>query len=138
MLKLLSMYMMCQYHSPGKTDLDLSEESPVKLERSQVQDEMVALFGSERQKRAFAAYKRNKVGTEALETALASAVTHAGTSQKSTKDGIECIHFSTLSCLLQLYFNLQAVYLYKGQGLLRLTILRQRHLKMCTTSLTVS
>lgn len=75
-------------HSLGKTDFDLSEEPPVKLERSQVQDEMVALFGSERQKRAFAAYKRNKVGTEALETALASAVTHAGSSQETTKNGI--------------------------------------------------
>jgi DNA-directed RNA polymerase I subunit RPA49 len=64
---------------PGKTELDLGEESPVKRERSEVQDEMVALFGSEKQKRAFAAYKRNRVGSEALETALASAVTHADT-----------------------------------------------------------
>ena len=49
---------------------------------------MVALFGSERQKRAFAAYKRNKVGTEALETALASAVTEAGTSQEAADSGM--------------------------------------------------
>ena len=53
-----------------------------------MQDEMVALFGSERQKRAFAAYKRNKVGTEALETALASAVTEAGTSQETADSGM--------------------------------------------------
>ena len=65
-----------------------SEESPVKLEKSQVKDEMVALFGSERQKRAFAAYKRNKVDSEALETALASAVTEAGTIQEATGDGM--------------------------------------------------
>ena len=68
----------------GKTELDLTEESPVKLERSQVQDEMVALFGSERQKRAFAAYKRNKVGSEELDSALASAVSVITTSQEVT------------------------------------------------------
>lgn len=48
---------------------------------------MVALFGSEKQKRAFAAYKRNKVGSEALETALASAVTHAETTLEATGEG---------------------------------------------------
>ena len=67
---------------PGKTDLDLTthSESPTKLEKSRVQEEMVTLFGSERRKRAFAAHKRNKVDSEALETALASAVSHVATS----------------------------------------------------------
>lgn len=58
----------------------------MKLERSQVQDEMVALFGSERQKRAFAAYKRNKVGSDALDTALASAVSQVTTSHEATAE----------------------------------------------------
>jgi DNA-directed RNA polymerase I subunit RPA49 len=72
---------------PGKTDLGLgTEEAPVKRERSEVQDEMVALFGSEKQKRAFAAYKRNKVGSEALQTALATAVTHAEASFEAVEE----------------------------------------------------
>jgi DNA-directed RNA polymerase I subunit RPA49 len=82
---------------PGKTDVDLSEESPVKLEKSQVRDEMVALFGSERQKRAFAAYKRNKVDSGALETALASAVTEAGTSQEATGEAAASMQGSGLA-----------------------------------------
>lgn len=61
----------------------------MKRERSEVQDEMVALFGSEKQKRAFAAYKRNKVGTDALETALASAVSHAETVTDTPEEGIQ-------------------------------------------------
>ena len=69
--------------------MDLSETTPVKLEKSQVKDEMVALFGSERQKRAFAAYKRNKVDSEALDTALASAVSEAGTSRETAGEGME-------------------------------------------------
>ena len=74
----------------GKTELDLgdSEESPVKRERSEVQDEMVELFGSEKKKRAFAAYKRNKVGSEALEAAITGAVSHAGTTLEATDSGM--------------------------------------------------
>ena len=71
---------------PGKTELPDAEESPVKKERSQVQEEMVALFGSERKKRAFAAFKKNRVGDEALETALASAVTHVDSSATSREE----------------------------------------------------
>ena len=71
----------------GKTDVDLDEEPPVKLERAQAQDEMVTLFGSERQKRAYAAYKRNKVGGKALETALVSAVSHADAAQSIAVQG---------------------------------------------------
>ena len=75
--------------SAGRTDFGLdTEEPPVKRERSEVQDEMVALFGSEKQKRAFAAYKRNKVGSEELETALASAVTHAETNLETAEEGV--------------------------------------------------
>ena len=85
------MYLPCYSSLPlGKTDLSISREeteSPVKRERSEVQDEMVALFGSEKQKRAFAAYKRNKVGSDALETALASAVTHAETTLEAIGEG---------------------------------------------------
>ncbi|CAI8040406.1 DNA-directed RNA polymerase I subunit RPA49 [Geodia barretti] len=78
---------------PGKTDLGLgTEEAPVKRERSEVQDEMVALFGSEKQKRAFAAYKRNKVGSEALQTALATAVTHAEASFEAVEEGKLFVH----------------------------------------------
>ena len=77
----------------GKTDLGLgTEEAPVKRERSEVQDEMVALFGSEKQKRAFAAYKRNKVGSEALQTALATAVTHAEASFEAVEEGKLFVH----------------------------------------------
>ena len=64
----------------------------MKRERSEVQDEMVALFGSEKQKRAFAAYKRNKVGSEALETALATAVTHAEASLEAPDGGKLFLH----------------------------------------------
>ena len=40
---------------------------------------MVSSFGSERQKRAYAAAKKNRVEASTLETALATAVTHAQT-----------------------------------------------------------
>lgn len=83
----------------GKTELTVSEESPVKMETSKVHDEMVALFGSEKKKRAFAAFKRNKVESEALDTALASAVTHidSTTMQETTEQGILSLsgHFSS-------------------------------------------
>ena len=71
----------------GKTDVEFTEESPVRLERSQAQGEMVSLFGSERKKRAYAAYQRNRVGSEALETALVSAVSQADTVQDMAAEG---------------------------------------------------
>ena len=57
-----------------------------------MRDEMISLFGSEKQKRAYAAYKRNKVDTDVLESALASAVSQAESSQEATPAlaGITC------------------------------------------------
>ena len=68
----------------------------MKRDRSEVQNEMVELFGSEKQKRAFAAYKRNKVGGEALEMTIASAVAHAGDSVETT--GAGTYYACCLSC----------------------------------------
>ena len=53
---------------------------------------MVELFGSEKKKRAFAAYKRNKVGSEALEAAITGAVSHAGTTLEATDSGMYITH----------------------------------------------
>ncbi len=62
--------------SPGKTDTDNSQESPSKHEKSEIHDMMVSSFGSEKQKRVYAAAKRNKVEAGTLESALATAVSH--------------------------------------------------------------
>lgn len=50
---------------------------------------MVSSFGSERQKRAYAAAKRNKIESGALETALATAVAHAQTEVERASQGEE-------------------------------------------------
>ena len=60
------------------------EDAPVQMEKAQMRDEMISLFGSEKQKRAYAAYKRNRVDTDVLESALASAVSQAESSQEAT------------------------------------------------------
>ena len=62
----------------GKTDTpedaDVDVSTPVK---SVDHTALVTSFGSEKQKRAYSSAKKNRVEGEALETALATAVTHA-------------------------------------------------------------
>lgn len=67
----------------GKTDVGVSdtatqeEQSPSKvLDYRKSVDQMVNLFGSEKQKRAFSAAKRNVVDEGELDAALATAVSH--------------------------------------------------------------
>ncbi len=63
--------------SPGTSGTDVLQESPSKRERAEISHMMVSSFGSERQKRAYAAAKRNMVEADTLKSALATAVTHA-------------------------------------------------------------
>ena len=64
----------------GKTDIDdaasAEQQTPSKLDYRKSMDQMVNLFGSEKQKRAVSAAKRNLVDEGELDAALATAVSH--------------------------------------------------------------
>ena len=64
-------------HCAGKTDaveVVSSEATPVRSKVSL--DHVVSTFGSEKQKKRYSAAKRNRLESESLETALATAVAH--------------------------------------------------------------
>ena len=69
-------------HTLGKTDVSLDngtsseQPTPSKADYRKSVDKMVNLFGSEKQKRAFSAAKRNIVDEGELDAALATAVSH--------------------------------------------------------------
>lgn len=73
----------------GAVDVTSTGSTPTKAvgtpTKAEQFDQMVSLFGSERQKRAYSASKRNKVEQEALESALASAVSHAQTAVEQSQ-----------------------------------------------------
>lgn len=74
----------------GKTDTkeeSATDTTPIKPDHRKSIDQMVSMFGSEKQKRAFSAAKRNKVESDVLETALATAVTHAQNEIDKTAPG---------------------------------------------------
>ena len=83
---------MCLYI--GKTDLcsDVTaaeEQAPSKpLDYRKSVDQMVNLFGSEKQKRAFSAAKRNVVDEGELDAALATAVSHVKKEVEGVVSGI--------------------------------------------------
>ena len=66
----------------GKTDIGVDDsaaaeqQTPSKTDYRKSVDKMVNLFGSEKQKRAFSAAKRNVVDEGELDAALATAVSH--------------------------------------------------------------
>ena len=66
----------------GKTDIGVDDsaaaeqQTPSKTDYKKSVDKMVNLFGSEKQKRAFSAAKRNVVDEGELDAALATAVSH--------------------------------------------------------------
>ena len=86
--------------------------TPTKAEQF---DQMVSLFGSERQKRAYSASKRNKVEQEALESALASAVSHAQTAVEQSQteaDGNPCVNSPRPKLLIFSVFGMRNIILH--------------------------
>lgn len=64
-------------HCAGKTDASEEVSNEATPARSKVSlDHVVSTFGSEKQKKRYSAAKRNRLETDALETALATAVAH--------------------------------------------------------------
>ena len=64
-------------HCAGKTDASEEVSNEATPPRSKVSlDHVVSTFGSEKQKKRYSAAKRNRLETDALETALATAVAH--------------------------------------------------------------
>lgn len=98
--------------STGKTDTDISEVSPAaeRIDQRETVDRMVSSFGSERQKRAYAAAKRNKIESDALESALATAVTHAHTEVERASQGEEeALGVMLRTCLSKISFVLYSI-----------------------------
>ena len=70
--------LLSSFSSAGQTHTDLAEAaSPSKMDYQANFEQLVTSFGSEKAKRAHAAHQRNKVESSALESALATAVSHA-------------------------------------------------------------
>lgn len=94
---------MCIYVSLGKTDMGTSvsdattveEQTPSKpLDYRKSVDQMVNLFGSEKQKRAFSAAKRNVVDEGELDAALATAVSHVKKEVEDVVSGMLCYYYA--------------------------------------------
>lgn len=79
-----------------------------KLDARKSMDQMVSLFGSEKQKRAFSAAQKNKVQSDLLETALEPAFSHAQANVDKTPVSGECCG------LRQKVFNLTGIALYRS------------------------
>ena len=68
------------YSYKGKSHTNVEgdvDTTPIKPDRRKSVDQMISMFGSEKKKRAFSAAQKNKLEGDVLETALATAVTHA-------------------------------------------------------------
>ena len=73
----------------GTSEGDAEEQTPSKpLDYRKSVDQMVNLFGSEKQKRAFSAAKRNIVDEGELDAALATAVSHVKKEVEDVVSGI--------------------------------------------------
>ena len=68
------LYYKGESHTNDERDVDTT---PIKPDRRKSVEQMISMFGSEKKKRAFSAAQKNKLEGDVLETALATAVTHA-------------------------------------------------------------
>ena len=101
-------------------------------------DQMVNLFGSEKQKRAFSAAKRNLVDEGELDAALATAVSHVKKEVEGVASGMTYIEANGLGLKVILVYQTQSQSPCSALDLCRLITQLQNFHRMSTTLKTVS